>query len=134
MAARARDGVGRTHPHPGRHGGGAAEAEDGGGRIAPGDLRVTCTGSGGHGGQSVNTTDAQCASPTCPLASCGDAPGMRSQAAEEQRKRRCVLKSRLLELMQREQEQEFLQNRRSQVGSGDRSERIRIAITFRRAA
>ncbi|MGI6169181.1 MAG: peptide chain release factor 1 [Christensenellales bacterium] len=100
------------------------EAEDVDVEIGPNDLRVDVYRSGGHGGQSVNTTDSAVRIthlPTGLVVTCQDE---KSQLKNKEKALR-VLKSRLLELYTRERESEMAENRRSQVGSGDRSERIR---------
>ena len=100
------------------------EAEDIEVEIGPNDLRVDVYRSGGHGGQSVNTTDSAVRIthlPTGLVVICQDE---KSQLKNKDKALR-VLKSRLFELMQQQQNDSMSQSRKSQVGSGDRSERIR---------
>lgn len=100
------------------------EAEDVEVNIDPNDLRVDVYRSGGHGGQSVNTTDSAVRIthlPTGLVVTCQDE---KSQLKNKEKAMR-VLKSRLLEKLQSEHDEQMSQHRKSQVGSGDRSERIR---------
>ena len=92
--------------------------------INPNDLRIDVYRSGGHGGQSVNTTDSAVRIthvPTGVVAVCQDE---KSQLKNKQKAMK-VLASRLYDMFKTESESELAQNRKSQVGSGDRSERIR---------
>lgn len=100
------------------------EAEDIDIEINPNDIRVDVFRSSGNGGQSVNTTDSAVRIthlPTGMVVSCQDE---KSQLKNKEKALK-ILKSRLYDKMLREQQDEIAESRRNQVGSGDRSERIR---------
>ncbi len=100
------------------------EAEDVDVEIDPKDLLIESHRSGGAGGQHVNKTESAIRIIHIPTGITVDCQDERSQYKNKDKAMK-ILRSRILEQKRAEQESEITSTRRSQVGSGDRSERIR---------
>ena len=101
-----------------------AEADEVEVEINPNDLRVDVYRSSGPGGQSVNTTDSAVRIthlPTGMVVTCQDEKSQHKNKAKALK----VLRARLLDQLVEERRNEISEERKSQVGSGDRSERVR---------
>jgi peptide chain release factor 1 len=100
------------------------EAEDVDIVINPDELKIDVYRSSGPGGQSVNTTDSAVRvthMPTGLVVTCQDEKSQHKNKAKAIK----VLRSRLFDIATKEQQDQISRERKSQVGSGDRSERIR---------
>ncbi len=100
------------------------EAEEVEVEIKPEELRIDVFRSSGPGGQSVNTTDSAVRVTHLPsglVVTCQDEKSQHKNKAKALR----VLRARLLDMKQREQQEDISQRRKLQVGTGDRSAKIR---------
>src|SRR3954452_24141784 len=100
------------------------EAEDVDVELKPEDLRIEVSRAGGPGGQGVNTTDSAVQVmhiPTGMIVRCQDG---RSQIKNKERAL-SILRARLLERSQREEAEKYSAQRRGQIGTGGREEKIR---------
>jgi peptide chain release factor 1 len=100
------------------------EAEEVDIQINPQDLEITVARASGPGGQGVNTTDSAVQiihKPTGLIVKCADERSQLKNKASAM----TVLRSRLLKLKEDEEKARYAAERKSQIGSGDRSERIR---------
>jgi len=100
------------------------EAEDVDVELRPEDLRIEVSRAGGPGGQGVNTTDSAVQVmhiPTGMIVRCQDG---RSQIKNKERAL-SILRARLLERRQREEAEKYSAQRRGQIGTGGREEKIR---------
>jgi peptide chain release factor 1 len=100
------------------------EAEEVDLELKPDEIRIEVCRAGGPGGQGVNTTDSAVQVmhiPTGTIVRCQDG---RSQQKNKE-KALTILRSRLLEVKQREEAEKYAAHRKSQIGTGDRSEKIR---------
>lgn len=100
------------------------QAEDEDVEIHDADLKIDTFRASGAGGQHVNTTDSAVRIthlPTGTVVSCQDEKSQHKNKAKAMK----VLRARIFEEIERQRNQELAQERKQQVGSGDRSERIR---------
>ena len=92
--------------------------------ISPSDIKIESCKSSGAGGQHINKTESAVRLTHLPSGIVIECDGERSQLQNKERAMK-LLYSKLYDIKQREQDERIASERRSQVGSGDRSEKIR---------
>ncbi len=100
------------------------EAEEVDVEINPGDLIIDTYRASGAGGQHINKTDSAVRITHLPTGIVASSQDGRSQHDNKDKAMR-ALRARVYEMVQREQEEALGSERRSKIGSGDRSEKIR---------